>query len=68
MLPVMPVMVSLLMANKCGSPNTAVALEIQSCVMPLCHLRNYSCLETGLHPLISKAKEQKEKENIAKSK
>lgn len=56
------------MANKYGSPNTVVALEIQICGIPLRHLKNYSYLKTNLCCLISKAKQQKENQNIAKAK
>lgn len=64
----MPVIVSLLIANIYDSPNTVVALEIQICGMPMCHLKNYSYLKTNLCSLISKAKQQKENQNIAKAK
>lgn len=64
----MPFIVSLLIANKYDSPNTVVALEIQICGIPLCHLKNYSYLKTNLCCLISKAKQQKENQKIAKAK
>lgn len=64
----MPVIVSLLIANEYGSPNTVVALEIQICGIPLCHLKNYSYLKTNLCSLISKVEQQKENQNIAKAK